>query len=101
MAAKRLSRETACGAKRGASFAVTRYPVLKPLLDEANERASEPTRSERAVEAARESACRGVRGAKPLGKEMKIETFEMERMQSTWENLVTSSTLLAFCTAER
>ena len=33
----------------------------------ANERASEPTRSARADEAARESACRGVRGAKPLG----------------------------------
>jgi len=33
----------------------------------ANERASEPTRSERAVEAASEGACRGARGAKPLG----------------------------------
>ncbi len=31
----------------------------------ANERASEPTRSERADEAASESACWGVRGAKP------------------------------------
>ena len=34
----------------------------------ANERASEPTRTERADEAARERACRGVRGAKPLGE---------------------------------
>ena len=34
---------------------------------QANERASEPTRTERADEAARESACWGVRGAKPLG----------------------------------
>jgi hypothetical protein len=31
-------------------------------------RASEPTRTERADEAARERACRGVRGAKPLGR---------------------------------
>ena len=41
---------------------------LKPTEDSlANERASEPTRTERAGEAARERACRGVRGAKPLG----------------------------------
>ena len=33
----------------------------------ANERASEPTRPERAVEAASEGACRGARRAKPLG----------------------------------
>ena len=39
----------------------------------ANERASEPTRSERAVEAARESACRGVRGAKPLGVRVRMK----------------------------
>jgi hypothetical protein len=36
--------------------------------DHARERASEATRTERADEAARERACRGVRGAKPLGK---------------------------------
>src|SRR5438128_11360325 len=36
-------------------------------MRQANERASEPTRTERADEAARERACRGVRGAKPLG----------------------------------
>ena len=36
----------------------------------ANQRASESTRTERADEAARERACRGVRGAKPLGIEM-------------------------------
>ena len=39
--------------------------VRTARASEYNERA---TRTERAVEAARESACRGVRGAKPLGK---------------------------------
>ena len=34
---------------------------------EATERAREPPRSERADQAARETACRGVRAAKPLG----------------------------------
>ena len=38
----------------------------------ANERASEPTRTERAGEAARERACRGVRGATPLGETRKV-----------------------------
>jgi len=44
---------------------------------QANERASEPTRTERAGEAARERACRGVRGAKPFG--VIIEVLEAER----------------------
>ena len=35
--------------------------------DLANERASEPTRTERADEAGRERACEGVRGAQALG----------------------------------
>src|SRR4051795_11558102 len=36
----------------------------------AKRRAREPTRTEQAGEAAREGACRGVRGAKPLGVNM-------------------------------
>ncbi len=39
-------------------------------LQDASEQCERATRLERAVEAARESACRGVRGAKPLGFRM-------------------------------
>jgi hypothetical protein len=39
----------------------------------AREHSDRATRSERAGEAASESACRGVRGAKPLGKEMEAQ----------------------------
>ncbi len=38
------------------------------VVNGASERSERATRSERADEAARESACRGVRGAKPLGE---------------------------------
>src|SRR5262245_57893976 len=64
--------------------------VLKPVLSTthgstptatvANERASEPTRTERADEAARERACGGVRGAKPLG--VIIDSEPSSRAQS-------------------
>jgi hypothetical protein len=37
-------------------------------LSSASERRERATRPERAGDAARERACRGVRGAKPLGK---------------------------------
>src|SRR5262249_4881954 len=46
--------------------AVTR-PAMTSLRHGASERSERATRTERAGEAARESACRGVRGAKPLG----------------------------------
>src|SRR3954470_16095527 len=51
---------------------IREQPIVPPdtwgvLFAPANERASESTRTERAGEAARERACRGVRGAKPLG----------------------------------
>src|SRR5688572_6070412 len=42
-------------------------------LYETRERSERATRSERAGEAARESACRGVRGAKPLGSRKRGE----------------------------
>ena len=38
------------------------------VMNKASERSEQATRSESADEAARESACRGIRGAKPLGK---------------------------------
>jgi hypothetical protein len=41
--------------------------VPKPRRHLANERASELTRAERGSRGPRERACRGVRGAKPLG----------------------------------
>ena len=53
-------------AQAGLSF--QRYRELAGLLkDVASERRERATRPERAGEAASEGACRGVRGAKPLG----------------------------------
>src|SRR6266508_1017000 len=48
--------------------------------------AKRATRTERAGEAARERACRGVRGAKPLGKTMNIQQM-MKQAQQMQERL--------------
>ena len=46
----------------------------RPTLDQTS--AASSTRTERAGEAARKRACRGVRGAKPFGRRMKIHEYQ-------------------------